>query len=79
MRLRRLSAATVPWTRFQREMPERRSRVTQKCVCGSPDAVGGEDDMGACCVAERRGGQLRCGGKLRFRCELNTVALCGES
>jgi hypothetical protein len=29
-------------------------------------------------VVERQGGQQRC-GKLRFRCELNTVALCGES
>src|SRR6266404_9786929 len=43
MRLLRPSAASVPWMRFPREMPERR-RVMRKCVFGSPDAVGEEED-----------------------------------
>jgi len=43
MRLRRPSAASVPWTRFPREMPERR-RVMRKCVYGSPDVVGEEEE-----------------------------------
>jgi hypothetical protein len=43
----------VPWTRFPREMPERR-RVMRKCVCGSPDAVGEEEDEEGCGVGEAR-------------------------
>ena len=55
MRLRRPSAASVPWTRFPRDMPERR-RVMRKCVCGSADVVDGEeDDKGGCGV----GGEAR--------------------
>jgi hypothetical protein len=45
MRLPRPSAASVPWTCFPRDIPER-PRVMWKCVFGSPDAVGEEDDEG---------------------------------
>ncbi len=46
----------MPWTRFPREMPERR-RVMRKCVYGSPDAVAeeGEDEEETCGV----GGEAR--------------------
>ena len=58
MRLRRPSAASVPWTRFPREMPERR-RVMRKCVCGSPDAVGEEDEEGCGFGEARRAATVR--------------------
>ena len=38
MRLLRPSAASVPWMRFPRDMPERR-RVMRKCVFGSSPEV----------------------------------------
>jgi len=62
MRLRRPSAASVPWTRFPREMAERR-RVMRKCVFGSPDVVGEEEegDEDSCGVGEeaRRAATVR--------------------
>lgn len=33
----------MPWTRFPREIPDRR-RVIRKCVHGSPGVVGEEED-----------------------------------
>jgi hypothetical protein len=53
MRPRRLSAASVPCTRFPRDIQKRR-RVMRKCVCGSPDGVGEEvDDDEERCVVGR--------------------------
>ena len=51
MRLLRPSAASVPWMRFPRDMPERR-RVMRKCVFGSSPAVVEEEDKGCGGVSE---------------------------
>ncbi len=66
MRLLRPSAASVPWMRFPREMPERR-RVMRKCVFGSPDAVGEEEED----EDEERGG----GGDARSAATVREAAV----
>jgi hypothetical protein len=58
MRLRRPSVATVPWTRFPREMPERH-RVTWKCVCGSLDAAEDQEEESCGVGGEARRATVR--------------------